>query len=47
MATWIMKAFLVGYLICAGVCMFEKKYILGMYWIGAVVLNAAVILMDK
>ena len=46
-STWIMKAFLVQYFICAVVCIFEKKYLLAMYWFGAVILNLAIVLMNK
>jgi len=46
-STWIMKAFLVGYVICAGVCLLEARYVLGMYWIGGAILTFAVVLMGE
>ena len=43
----IMTLFLAEYMICDGVCLFEKKYLLVIYWGSAALLNLAVLLMNK
>lgn len=42
-STWIMKAFLVQYFICAVVCVFEKNYPRAFYWFSAGLLTISIL----
>lgn len=42
-STWIMKAFLVQYVICAAVCLFERNYPRALYWGAAALLTVSIL----
>lgn len=42
-STVIMYSFLLQYIICAGVCVFEKNYPRAMYWASAGLLTISVL----
>lgn len=42
-STLIMKGFLVQYLICAGVCVYEKNFPRALYWFAAALLTISIL----
>jgi len=41
-----MKLLVLAYIVIMALCLIEKKYLLAMYWFGAIVLNVSIILMS-
>ena len=47
MSTWLMHLLLIEYVVIALVCLAEGKWVMGMYWGAAFLLNWSVILLAK
>jgi hypothetical protein len=44
MSTWLIRLFLVEYVVIMIVCLFERNWVKAFYWLGAAILNYSILL---
>jgi len=42
-SNWLIRALIVEYAVIMAVCLIEHRWLMGLYWFGALILNTAIL----